>query len=85
MNKNDFNLIKNEKENGHNDFWYKVSGDSRKELENNFSEMCMVGIDEVVYSKDEDIVGVKRIFPFNYDVILSDDISLKSILCDLSK
>lgn len=85
MNEKDFTLFKNEKENGHNDFWFKVSGESQKELENDFNEMCMVGVDEVVYSKDEDVVGIKRIFPFNYDVVLSDNLLLKSILCGLSK
>lgn len=44
----------------------------------------MVGIPEVVYSKDENVIGVKRQFPFNYDVILSDDEELKDILMTLS-
>lgn len=84
MTKNDFKLVKNEKENGHDDYWFEVSGESQKELENKHKEMCMVGICEVVYSKDEDVVGIKRIFHWNYDVILSNDEILKSILRDLS-
>ena len=44
----------------------------------------MVGVTEVVYSKDEDVVGIKRQFPFNYDVVLSNDENLKAVLKDLS-
>lgn len=44
----------------------------------------MVGVPEIIYTKDKDIVGVKRQFPFNYDVILSDDKKLKNILMELS-
>ena len=44
----------------------------------------MVSVPEIVYTKDKDIVGVKRQFPFNYDVILSDDKELKNILMELS-
>lgn len=45
----------------------------------------MVGVTEVVYSKDEDAVGIKRQFPFNYDVVLSDDEDLKIMLKELSQ
>lgn len=43
----------------------------------------MVSVPEIVYTKDKDIVGVKRQFPFNYDVIVSDDEELKDILIEL--
>lgn len=84
LNINDFKLLKNEKIDGHDDYWFKVSGDSQKYLEKEYMEMCMVGIDEVVYSKDENQVGIKRIFPFNWDVIMPSDIELKNILTTLS-
>ena len=45
----------------------------------------MKAVFRVVYSKDEDIVGIERTFPFNYDVIRSEDDELKSILRELSK
>ena len=44
----------------------------------------MKAVFRVVYSKDEDIVGIERTFPFNYDVIISEDAELKSILRELS-
>ena len=85
LNKEDFKLVRNEKEDGHDDYWFNVTGDSRKELEDNYWEMCMVGITEVVYSKDEDMIGIKQLYPFNFNVIMSDDADLKAILKDLSE
>ena len=85
LNKSDFVLSKHDTPDGHNDYWYKVSGDSRKELEDNYWEMCMVGIVEVVYSKDEDAVGVKQVYPFNFNVVMSSDDDLKTLLRELSE
>ena len=45
----------------------------------------MKAVFRVVYYKDEDIVGIERTFPFNYDVIVVDDIELKNILKELSE
>ena len=44
----------------------------------------MKAVFRVVYSKDEDVVGVERTFLFNSDVIIVDDDELKSILRELS-
>lgn len=38
---------------------------------------------EVVYSKDENIVGIKRQYRFNWDVTISPNLQLKSILVNL--
>lgn len=40
----------------------------------------MVSVTEVVYSNKEQALGVKRLFPFNYDVIMPDDTELKDML-----
>jgi hypothetical protein len=86
LNKEDFILVRHEALDGHDDYWFNVIGDeSRKELEDNYWEMCMVGITEVVYSKDEDMVGIKQLFPFNFNVVMSDDTDLKTILKELSE
>jgi hypothetical protein len=45
----------------------------------------MKAVFRVVYSKDEDVVGVERTFDFSYDVILSEDKKLHDILKELSK
>lgn len=80
MRKEDFKLGITECKDGHIDYWFNVGGETEKELTDKYMEMCMVGVTEVVYSKDEDVVGIKRLFPFNYDVVLSDDESLKELL-----
>lgn len=67
------------------DYWFKVTGDTKKELTDKYMEMCMVEVIEVVYSVKEDIVGVKQLFPFNYQVIESTDETLKNLLIDLIK
>lgn len=75
---NDFNFI--EKYNGYEDYWFEVNGESKNILTDRYMEMCMVEVSKVVYSKKDDIIGVRREFPFNYDVITPDDNELKNIL-----
>jgi hypothetical protein len=84
MNKDNFTLLRVNKANGHEDYWFKPDEDTANKLAESCMEMCMVGVTEVVYSKDEDVVGIKRQFPFNYDVVLSNDENLKAVLKDLS-
>ena len=43
----------------------------------------MIGITEVVYCKDNGIMGIKRVFPFNFDVVVVNDPELRSILEEL--
>lgn len=83
VHKEQFDAIDN-KANGHEDYWFKPDEDTANKLAESCMEMCMVGVTEVVYSKDEDVVGIKRQFPFNYDVVLSNDENLKAVLKDLS-
>ena len=84
ISKNNFKLSHVAKQNGHEDYWFVTDKTSDEYLTTKYMEMCMVCVPEVVYSKDENVVGVKRLFPFNYDVILSDDKELKNILMELS-
>ena len=84
MNKLDFELLRNDNENGHDDHWFKVKGDSLEELDKDYMETGMVGVSEIVYSKDEDVVGIKRLFHFSWDVILVNNEELKGILKELS-
>lgn len=85
MNKANFKLNKIDKDNGHEDYWFDVLGDTVKELTDKYMEQGLQGVFEVVYSKDEDVVGIKRTFMFNFDVVISDDKTLKEILKELSK
>lgn len=43
----------------------------------------MIGITEVVYCKDNGTMGIKRVFPFNFDVVVVNDPELRSILEEL--
>lgn len=44
----------------------------------------MIEVTECVYSKDEDVVGIKRLFPFNCDVVISSNNELKRVLRNLA-
>lgn len=50
-------------------YWFKVVGDSQKELTNRYQEQSMIEVSEVVYSPEEIVLGIKRLFPWNFDVI----------------
>ena len=65
------------------DYWFKVKGQSAKIIERDNMEVFMVCVPEVVYSFPEKVVCVKRLFPFNYDVVFSDDDELKALLSHL--
>lgn len=84
INDEDFEFIKLDNTNGHEDYWFKLHGDTKKSLTQETMEQCMVEATEVVYSKDEDVVGIKRLFPFNWDVVVSDDTELKNTLIRLA-
>lgn len=83
MRKEDFKLEKVDCSNGHIDYWFNINGETEEELTDKYREQCMVGITSVVYSADEDVVGVKRQFHWNYDVVISNDDSLKTMLRDI--
>lgn len=83
MIKSEFKLWRKDTSNGHEDYWFEVSGTTREYLTDKYMEQSMRAVFRVVYSKDEDVVGVERTFPFNYDVVISDDVELKKILIDL--
>jgi hypothetical protein len=85
LSKEDFILEKIDTKDGHKDYWYKTSKEANNYLTDKYMEMCMKAVFRVVYSKDEDVVGVERTFDFNYDVILSEDEKLHNILKELSK
>lgn len=84
MKSEDFKLCKTENSKGHEDYWYETSKEANEYLTNKYMEQGMKAIFRVVYSKDEDVVGVERTFQFNYDVIIVEDEELKNILRDLS-
>ena len=80
MKKEDFKFKEINGDNGHIDYWFFVEGETAKELTDKYMEQGMIGVTEVVYSKDEDIVGIKRQFHWNFDVIIDNDSLLKELL-----
>lgn len=81
----DFTLEKIDTEQGHQDYWFKVSGETKQELTQMYMEQAMIAVTGCVYSKDENIVAIKRLFPFNFNVVFSDNEELKQILIQLAQ
>ena len=81
MNKDDF--IFNKLDDKFQDYWFNVHGDSQTYLTDKYMEQSMVAVTEVVYSKIEDMVGIKRLFPFNKYVEVVEDEELKDIIKEL--
>lgn len=84
MRKEDFEFIRKDVNNGHEDYWFKVVGDTKEKLRKSYYEYGIIEIAECVYSKDEEIVGIKRQYPFNFDVTISNDDKLKELLMSLA-
>lgn len=84
MNKSDF--IFNRKDNTDNkyiDYWFDIKGETQQELTDKFMEQSMIAVSGCVYSLTDKQIGIKRIFPWNYDVILVEDEQLSNILEEL--
>jgi hypothetical protein len=65
------------------DYWFKVVGDSQKKLTNRYQEQSMIEVSEVVYSPGERVLGIKRLFPWNFDVIEVINPELEAILIQI--
>ena len=81
MNKEDF--IFDRKDDEFEDYWFSVKGETQSELSEAYMEMCMVAVTDVVYSRKENKVGIRRQFPFNFDVIMPTDNALMELLISL--
>lgn len=79
----DFTLDRVEREDGHEDYWFKTSNKADDYLTWRYMSQGCEHVFEVVYSKDENIVGIKRQYKFNWDVVISPNLQLKSILIGL--
>lgn len=83
MDKTNFKFIRLDSPDKFKDYWFKTDKISDKELSKKYMEQNMIGITEVVYCKDNGEIGIKRIFPFNFDVVVVNDPELRSILEEL--
>lgn len=79
----DFEFIKKDTDGSHEDYWFEVLGESKEQLTKKYYNYGMVEVTRCVYSKDKDIVGVRRQYPFNYDTTIPNDKELKNILVAL--
>lgn len=83
MDKTNFKFIRLDSPDKFNDYWFKTDKISDKELSKKYMEQNMIGITKVVYCKYNGEIGIKRIFPFNFDVVVVNDPELRSILEEL--
>ncbi len=82
LHESDFKFTKLDEE--YQDYWFSVSGDSAEYLRQKYMEQSMITVSDVVYSKADEVVGVKRQFPFNFDVITPDDEDLKEFVSKIA-
>lgn len=81
MRKEDFEFKEVDLTDGHIDYWFWVKGETKQELSHKYGgEQAYIGVTRVLYSKDEDIVGIRRQFHCSHDVVLSDDDTLRDML-----
>lgn len=83
MDKTNFKFIRLDSPDKFKDYWFKTDKISDKELSKKYMGQNMIGITEVVYCKDNGTMGIKRVFPFNFDVVVVNDPELRSILEEL--
>ena len=83
MDKTNFIFTRLVSPNKFKDYWFETDKISNEELSKKYMEQSMIGITEVVYCKYNGIMGVKRVFPFNFDVVVVDDPELRNILEEL--
>lgn len=83
MDKTNFKFIRLDSPDKFNDYWFKTDKISDKELSKKYMEQNMIGITKVVYCKYNGEIGIKKIFPFNFDVVVVNDPELRSILEEL--
>ena len=81
MKKSDFTFHKKDEE--YEDYWFYVNGETQDELTHRHMEQSMIAVTEAVYSKKEDFVAVRLLFPFNTLVVYDKGQDLRKILLDL--
>lgn len=84
INKQDFTIKEIRTPNGVKDYWFDVTGDTAKELLDRIMEQGMQCVSSVVMAKENDewILGIKAIYPFNFNVIICEFQDVKNVLID---
>lgn len=84
MNKSDFEFIR--KDDKMQDYWFKVNGETKKELTNKYMEQSMIEVSHVVLSLVDNALGIQKEFLFNSYVSLDNNNNnqeLKNFLLEL--
>ena len=84
MSETDFIFDRVEEKDGYCDYWFRVTGETKDELTRKYMEQSMVEVSGVVFGMTDGQWGVKRIFPFNYDIITPDDKDLENLVRDIA-
>ena len=80
MNGNDFHFEKMETGDGFEDYYFTVTGDTKKELTKQYMEQCMIEVNTVIYANKERSVIIQQVFPFNCNYVVSEDPEIKNML-----
>ena len=87
MNKDDFIFAKMNPE--FKDWYFTVTGETRKELTSKYMEQSLVCIEGVIYSEIDDVILIQKLFPFNfrYDIVENEELKsfVISIINDMKK
>ena len=67
------------------DYWFDIKNETAKKLTEKYMEQSMIAVTEAVYGTSDGLYGIKRIFPWNFDVICPKDEELEKILKQLVK
>lgn len=83
MDKTNFKFARLDSPDKFKDYWFETDAVSNSELSKIYMEQSMIGVTEVVYCKYNGIMGIKRLFPFNFDVVIIENPDLRNILEEL--
>ena len=80
MKPSDFEIRKAKIEGGHIDYWFNIGGETADELAKEHMEQSMICVSGCVYSVDEDVLGIEKVFRWNKNVEVIDNDEMKNII-----
>ena len=80
MKPSDFEIRKAKIEDGHIDYWFNIGGETADELAKEHMEQSMICVSGCVYSVDEDVLGIEKVFRWNKNVEIIDNDEMKNII-----
>mgnify|MGYP003571350661 CR=1 FL=1 len=73
-------FVFNHKDAKYSDYWFDIVGETADELSRKYMEQSMIGVTQAVYCIQDGQWGIKRVFPFNFEVITPDDKELERLI-----